>query len=254
MKNLIEILKNTLESLTKKQRIILISASIALVLALAVFLFLYSNGYSGLHTHSRAKDEQIKVACVGDSITYGHGIKGWAKNNYPAQLQKILGDGYHVQNFGHSGKTLQDSTDQPYTGSKQYELSLEYDPDVLVFMLGSNDSRVERWDGISTFMAEYSSLIATYKQNNPNIEIIICTPACAFFDDGKTNGETNFGLRPNVITEMRNYIRSFALANGYKLVDVYDLTQYHPEWFDDNVHPSNDGARAIAEAIANKIK
>jgi lysophospholipase L1-like esterase len=38
------------------------------------------------------------------------------------------------------------------------------------------------------------------------------------------------------------------------MVDVYDLTKHHSEWFEDNVHPSNDGARAIAELIAKKIK
>lgn len=243
-----------LKNLTKKQKQILIISGIALALVLSVFLFLFSNGYSGLHLHSKAKEGQIKVACVGDSITYGHGISNWAKNNYPAQLQKMLGEDYHVQNFGHSGRTVQDGTDQPYTKSKQYELSLEYDADVLVFMLGTNDSKPECFEDVSTFMAEYASLIASYKQSNPDIEIIICTPACAFFPDGKTEGETNFDIRPKIVSEIRNYVRSFALAEGYKLVDVYDLTQYHSEWFKDNVHPSSDGAKAIAEKIAEKIK
>lgn len=224
------------------------------VVALAMFLFAYFNGLSGLHTHTEAREGQIKVACVGDSITYGHGINNWPKNNYPAVLQSILGDEYHVQNFGHSGKTLQNTTDQPYTGSDQYKLSLEYKADVVVFMLGSNDSRVERWIDSETFTAEFEERVNSYKKNDPNVRIILCTPACAFFDDGKTEGETDFGLRPTIIQEIATNIRVFALAEGYELVDIYDLTKNHAEWFEaDNVHPSNDGARAIAELIAKKI-
>lgn len=33
----------------------------------------------------------IKVACVGNSITYGAGISNREKNSYPAQLQYYLG-------------------------------------------------------------------------------------------------------------------------------------------------------------------
>ena len=44
------------------------------------------------------------------------------------------------------------------------------------------------------------------------------------------------------------------IANGYEVVDIFDLSQYHAEWFEkDNVHPSADGARSMAETIAKKI-
>lgn len=228
--------------------------AVALFFVLVIFLIMYSNGYSGLHTHTRAKNDQIKVACVGDSITYGHGIKGWARNNYPAQLQKILGDEYHVENFGHSGRTLSDNGDKPYTDSKQYKKSLEYDADILVLMLGTNDSKPENWSNALTFVAEYDSLVSEYKKNNPDLRIIICTPACAFFANEKSEGTTNFDIQPSIVSELRNHLRAYVVSHGYEMVDVYDLTQHHSEWFEDNVHPSNDGARAIAELVANKIK
>lgn len=61
------------------KRIWKIVIAIALVLILIVaggFAYLYTHGMSGLSYTSNAKDGQIKVACVGDSITYGHGISG----------------------------------------------------------------------------------------------------------------------------------------------------------------------------------
>lgn len=241
-------------SFIKSNKKLCIALAVALGMALLIFWILFSNGYSGLHIHTRANDGQIKVACVGDSVTYGHGIKSWAKNNYPAQLQKILGDTYHVQNFGHSGKTVSDNGDQPYTESKQYKKSLEYDADVLVIMLGTNDSKPENWTNVETFINEYDELVESYKKNNPDIEIILCTPPCAFYQDEKMSKTTNFDIQPDIVQTIKNRIKVYALARGYKLVDIFDITQYHYEWFDDNVHPSKEGASAIAEAVAKKIK
>ena len=50
--------------------------------------------------------EKIRVACVGDSITFGFGIPDPNDNSYPAQLGKLLGKGWDVHNFGQTGLTL----------------------------------------------------------------------------------------------------------------------------------------------------
>jgi lysophospholipase L1-like esterase len=47
----------------------------------------------------------IKVACVGNSITFGAGLADRTKDSYPAVLGRILGNGYEVGNFGVSGRT-----------------------------------------------------------------------------------------------------------------------------------------------------
>ena len=54
----------------------------------------------------------IPVACVGDSITAGYLSTGGL--NYPNQLQKILGSGYKVMNFGEGGRTMLKKGDNPY--------------------------------------------------------------------------------------------------------------------------------------------
>ena len=41
---------------------------------------------------SRAADEPIKIACVGDSITFGAGVEDRDKNHYPLVLGKLLGE------------------------------------------------------------------------------------------------------------------------------------------------------------------
>ena len=47
----------------------------------------------------------VKVACVGDSVTYGARIEDRENDAYPAQLQRMLGPDYEVCNFGRSGAT-----------------------------------------------------------------------------------------------------------------------------------------------------
>ena len=49
---------------------------------------------------------KIKVACIGDSITYGAAIEDRVNYSYPSQLQVLLGENYEVGNFGRSGATL----------------------------------------------------------------------------------------------------------------------------------------------------
>lgn len=41
-----------------------------------------------------------KVACVGDSITFGHGLDDPSTESYPAVLADRLGAGHTVRNFG----------------------------------------------------------------------------------------------------------------------------------------------------------
>ena len=79
---------------------VLASLVILSIVGIGVFIYLYNNGLSGLYNNTEPKEGQIRVACVGDSITYGHSVSGWGKNHYPAVLQQLLGDGYHVANFG----------------------------------------------------------------------------------------------------------------------------------------------------------
>ena len=114
---------------------ILITALVVIAICgIAVFSFLFFNGLSGIRLNPQYKDGHIKVALVGDSVTYGHSVKNWPKNNYPALLSDMLGDDYCVKSYGVSGSTVQPDGDQPYNITKAYVWSHEFDADILVFM------------------------------------------------------------------------------------------------------------------------
>lgn len=70
--------------------------------------------------------KKIKVACVGNSITYGYTLPDRETNAYPAKLQKMLGDDYVVGNFGKSGATLLNKGHRPYMQQEEYHKAIDF--------------------------------------------------------------------------------------------------------------------------------
>jgi len=236
-------------------RVLLVSALAAVViLPGAGFVYLYMNGLSGLRKEDAPQPGQVKIACVGDSITYGHGVSNWPENQYPVVLSRLLGDGYHVINFGVSGSTAQADGDQPYSRTEVYRKSLDYGGDILIFMLGSNDSKPENWHGSEAFEKQYLELLDSYLTGSKTPAVYLCTPASAFYLDGKSSGPAGFDIQPDVVDEIAQIVERIAAERGYTLVDIHSLTAAHPEWFvKDGIHPNQEGAAAIAEELYSAI-
>lgn len=236
-------------------KIVLVIVVALIIVAVVGFRYLYNNGLSGQTANSEVKEGQIKVACIGDSITYGHGISGWEKNNYPAVLGEILGEEYHVANFGSSGTCVNSNGDQPYTGRATYQESLDYNADILVFMLGTNDSKPENWTDAETFFKQHKALLDTYLkgENSPKVYIGLC--AEGYYINGVTEGVAEFDIQPAVVDEIAALLQEKYAEEDVEIINVHGLTEEHPEWFEkDGIHPNNDGAKAIAELVAEAIK
>ena len=235
----------------KKAVRILMVLVLALVMMIGIgFVYLYRNGMSGIANTTEAKEGQTRVACVGDSVTYGHGTSNWPNNTYPALLQSMLGESYHVNNYGVSSFAVQSSADRPYATLKHYQESLAYNGDIVVFMMGTNDSKPENWIDEKTFREDLLQILDSYG----DAKIVLCTVPSAFFLDGQTEGVTNHDIQPEVVNRIAEVIRQIAEERGYALVDIHALTVQHPEWFaKDGVHPSNEGAAGIAQAVYGTI-
>ena len=106
----------------------------------------------------------IKVACVGNSITYGAGIVNRDKNSYPAQLQAYLGEKYEVRNFGRNGATALLKGDYPYMETEEYKQSLAFLPDIVFIKLGTNDSKPLNIKYKRKFKSDYLKLIRSYQE------------------------------------------------------------------------------------------
>lgn len=236
------------------KKIIAVSLCTAIIIGIAVFGYIFYIGRSGIRINPTYKEGQIKVACVGDSVTYGFGIKNWIKNNYPALLGDILGEKFNVCCFGVSGTTVQKNGDDPYVNTKAYAQSKQYKADIVVFMLGSNDSKPYNFKSTEKLMEEYEALVTEYEKVSPDCKIFLCTPPTAYFPEGKSEGLTSFDIQPLIIEEIAEEIRSFAREKDYSLIDINALTKDNPSLFcGDRVHPNNSGAALIADTISKYI-
>ncbi len=243
------------KALKRILKIVLVLVVVLVIVAVVGFRYLYNNGLSGQTVNAKVKEGQIKVACVGDSITYGLGISDWEKNNYPKVLGQILGEEYNVANFGSSGTCVNPDGDQPYIGRAVYRESLDYNADILVFMLGTNDSKPENWTDAATFYNDYKTLLDTYLMTEkiPKVYIGIC--AEAYYIDGVTEGTAEYDIQPKVVDEIAALLQEMYAQSDVEIIDVHSLTEQHPEWFEkDGIHLNNDGARGIAELVAEAIK
>ena len=189
----------------------------------------------------------VKVACVGDSITAGAGASS-AATAYPAQLANLLGGGYTVGNFGHSGTTLLKNGDFPYWSVAEFASSDLFAPDIVVIMLGTNDSKPQNWGGFSAqFPADYSDLIDHYRAL-PSHPLVFCCLPCPVYGAG------NFGITsPVVQTGVIPAILQVAGAKAVPLIDVNSALSGLPGDFPDNVHPNDAGYALLAQAVYGPI-
>ena len=192
-------------------------------------------------------NEQIRVACVGDSITEGHGIKIQSRDDYPVVLNRILGDGYSVQNCGKSGTTLQKDADYPYWICKEFSNAMALNADIVIIKLGTNDTKPQNWNA-ERFKTDYQSLIDTLKSNGRNPQIFVCTPAPAF--------SHGWGINDSVIVAgVIPAVTEIAKANNLTIIDLHKELADKQEYFTvDGIHPDEPGAAYMAEIIAKAIK
>lgn len=191
-----------------------------------------------------AANSQIRVACIGNSITYGHGLK--REEAYPVQLQQILGNGWEVRNFGVSGRTLLSHGDFPYIKEKAYADAKIFAPDVIIIKLGTNDAKPQNWKFKDEFIADYTALIAELKSLPSKPIVMICLPVPAY--------GINFRINDTIVNnEVTALVETVAKKNKVRLIDLYKALSGHAEWFPDKIHPDKDGAAEMAKVISQTL-
>jgi len=182
----------------------------------------------------------IKLACVGDSITQGVGAeKG---KSWPDQIQAMLGEKWQVRNFGVSGSTLLNSGDKPYQKEGAFKKALEFAPDVVVIILGTNDTKPQNWAHKDQFTADYQDLIGKFTALTSKPKMFICYPPYIA-------GKGNFGItEENTVAEFP-FIDAAAKATKSGIIDVHASLVGKDALIPDRVHPNNEGMTAIATAV-----
>ena len=187
----------------------------------------------------------IKVACIGNSITYGTGIANRAHDSYPSQLQRMLGDDYQVGNFGRPGATLLNHGHRPYVKQPEYAQAKEFLPDVAVFHLGINDTDPRNWPNFrDEFVKDYLDLIESFRQINPDTRIIIArmTPIADRHPRFISGTKQWHGL-------IQSAIESIAEIAEAELIDFHEPLYPYPWMLPDALHPNVEGASILAKTV-----
>ena len=201
-----------------------------------------------LQMHQGPKKDAVRVACIGNSITDGFGIDMASQRGYPAQLQQLLGNDYHVKNFGVSGRTMLNKGDLPYQNELAWRDALAFRPDIVIIKLGTNDSKPENWQYNKGFKDDLQQMIDALQANKNNPRIVLCTPIPAF----KPTWNINDSVIVNGITPI---IYKVAKKNKLQVIDLHTLyANDGDKMIDDGIHPDAKGARRMAEIIAEQLK
>ena len=198
---------------------------------------------------SWGQKKNIKVACVGNSITYGLGLENREQNAYPAVLQKALGKNYTVENFGKSGATLLSKGHRPYIQQPEYQQAIAFAADIVVIHLGINDTDPRNWPNYrDDFVADYLRLIAAFRNANPQTRVLIAlmTPI------GHQHSRFESGTR-DWHAEIQQAIQKVAREANAQLIDFYTPLHPYPQFLPDAVHPNAEGAAILAKVVYSAI-
>ena len=192
------------------------------------------------------KQDAIRVACIGNSITYGSGIDKRDKQGYPAQLQNMLGSGYHVRNFGLGARTMLSTGDHPYMNEYMWKDCKDFNPNIAIIKLGTNDSKTANWNA-AQYEKDMQQMIDELKALPSHPRILLGYPAKAW--------KEQWTIREEVITgEIIPIIDRVAKKNKLEVIDFHTPTSTSSDLFvSDMIHPNAKGAKVMAETAKTAI-
>jgi acyl-CoA thioesterase I len=200
---------------------------IVLLAALSVFMFFQWQSVN-----------QVRVACVGDSIT--------VSSQYPLDLWTNLGSGYIVGDFGVGGAAVAGSTGMGYLHLAGLEVAKGFQPDIVVIMLGTNDAYTYLKENSTEFTSDYRAIIDQFQSLSKKPVIYLVEPIPIYTNSVRLSDEI---LTQRVIPD----IQQIAAQTGLQVIDAHTPLQNHPELYQDGIHPTADGAKVLADAIYTGI-
>lgn len=195
------------------------------------------------------RQKTIRVACIGNSITYGTGIADRTNDSYPSQLQRLLGSNYQVGNFGKPGATLLYHGHRPYVKQEEFKEAIAFKGDIAVMHLGINDTDPRNWPNYrDEFVKDYLSIMDSLRAANPKVRIILArmTPIADRHPRFVSGTKQWHG-------EIQTAIETVAHVSGAELIDFYEPLYPYPYLLPDAIHPNPEGAGILAKTVYSGI-
>ena len=195
--------------------------------------------------------QPIRVACVGDSITYGYALPEAtrARSSYPGVLGFRLGGGYVVKNFGHTGCTIMNlDWLPPLMKTDEYKQSLAWKPNIVILMGGTNDGNPRNWAHIDQFEIDLKQITHSFLNLSTHPRVIVMTPPriCTKAEKGVIDDEQC----NNVNQTLPPILRSFAKTNALTLIDSRLAVTSRDCYTVDGIHLNEKGCSKLANQVA----
>lgn len=224
------------------------------LLYLAIFLC------STMTAHN--SERRIRVCCIGNSITYGTGLKDPISDSYPTQLQHLLGNGYEVGRFGKPGATLLRHAFRPYFEQEEFQQAMDflhqsstpegksrYKGDIAVIHLGINDTDPRAWPNYrDEFIPDYAALIDSIRKASPKCRILVARMTPLSDRHHRFLSGTRDWHR-----EIQHAIEKVAQRKGCEIISFFEPLHHRPELFPDAIHPNREGYGIMAKVVYSAI-
>ncbi len=208
------------------------------VLAAVLVVLLASSGIAVYILATQTSPEPIRVACVGDSLTQS--------TEYPYDLWNLLGNqSYTLRNYGVGSTTVLLASETPYMNTTVFQEALDFQPDIVIIMLGTNDAQLSLHPYNASFVGDYVKIITAFQALKSKPEIWVVLPPPIFSDQGGKISPEYF--KTTIIPD----IEQAANLTGCPTIDVYSALYGHPEYSTDGVHINASGAKIIADEVYN---
>jgi len=204
---------------------------------LSIFLFFL------FHLSAHAQIKPIRIACVGNSITFGAGVTG--DLTYPTQLGKLLGAHYDVKNFGVSARTLLKKGDYPYWKDPAFVDAKDFQPQIVIIKLGTNDTKPQNWVYKNEVFSDYLDLINEFRKGKVKPQIFISRPCPVY--------QTAWGIRDSILKLLIPIIDSVKETAMTDFIDFNTPMLNNALLFPDGVHPNAQGYALMAQIAKDAI-
>ncbi|MCE7737122.1 MAG: SGNH/GDSL hydrolase family protein [Candidatus Heimdallarchaeota archaeon] len=187
-----------------------------------------------------SSDSNFNMIFVGDSITEGSIGTGYI-SKLPLYGNPWNSSEVHLVNSGVNGRSMRYYY-QYQEGVNKYILDL--DPDVVFVYLGLND--LNNGD-VDSFKTHYEWLLQSILDNSKSRlqEIFLIQFSWA------GNMPANAYIQA---PEYNLVIAELATKYDLRIIDLWEITETHHEYFVDGVHPNDLGANVIASKLHNETK
>ena len=190
----------------------------------------------------------VNIACVGNGVTYGIDVENREKNNFPQQLQYLLGRNYKVTNFGVVNAPVLSNGKNSYSNTEAFKKSQAILPDIVFLELGLDEIKSMDTVLVLNITNTIESFVDSYLKLSSHPRVVILLPLPNFLKDSSLLN--NVTIKNKIIP----IIQKIAYKKNIELLDLYSLFIDREDLFLDKVHPSSLGGTLISKRLYEFVK